>query len=259
MLVSELTRPNRVKRTCDVNSAYFETLTEESSYWLGYLLADGCVAFRRGPDGDVRQTVLQLSSKDCEHLDKFKTAIGSTYAVCGPYRGCWQLAVPDYDLCLSLEKYGVVPAKSLTAEPPKLPAKFERHWARGVIDGDGCFNRYHRPSRAKKNNGRGRPSKDGQDITMLNVSGAFDVGLWFQNRFGGSLTTHANIWRWQITGEPAVAAIRWCYQRTDVSTRLNRKYANAVRLGIVTEDDHAGRHMEPGISQPQRPTSLSFG
>lgn len=235
MLVSDYPRPGERPRRCSVDAAYFDKLTPQNAYWLGFLLADGCVAFRRR-NGVVCQHVLTASSKDREHVKKLQDAMQSTYALSGPHLGVWQLIVPNYDLCLSLERWGIVPQKSLTASPPKLPKALERHWARGVIDGDGSFNAYYRPPRAKKFNGKGRPSTGGRHVLMLTVAGSHAVTSWFRNKFGGSLRPVANIWVWSINDSRASAVIRWCYEDAEPSCRLDRKYARAAALRIVKED-----------------------
>jgi hypothetical protein len=230
MLISSFTKPPvRLKaRRHTLNERYFDTLGPAQAYWLGYLAADGCVSVRSR--NGTYAFVLGLSSKDYEHLDKFRSALKTTFPVHGPHSGCYQVIITSYDLCLALERYGIVPRKSLTFEPPKLPEDLERHWARGVVDGDGCFNSYHRPSRAVKRNGRGRPAGNGQDIFVLNVAGSLDMIMWFYDRFGGSFRPHGNVWNWSVTGQMAIDVVHWLYADSKEATRLDRKYANAVRL-----------------------------
>jgi len=237
MLVSQLKRPADRVRRHSVDRRYFDTIGPCQAYWLGYLLADGSIGLRRR-DGKVRQCVLQAASKDREHLDKLRAALKSTYPLYGPYEGCWQLAIADYDLCLAVERFGVVPSKSLTAAPPNLPDELYRHWARGVVDGDGSFNRYHRPSRAVKNNGRGRPPRHDRSVLMLWVVGSEAVTRWFKDRFGGYAGRKAGVWQWGLNDSRAAEVVDWLYADSDQSTRLDRKYELAVNLGIVKDDDH---------------------
>src|SRR5690606_6653276 len=49
--------------TC--NEKFFETPSEESFYWLGFLAADGCVT-------GLHSIQMELSVKDINHLEKFK-------------------------------------------------------------------------------------------------------------------------------------------------------------------------------------------
>lgn len=236
MLVSEVRRPTDRVRRHSVDRRYFSDIGPSQAYWLGYLLADGSIGLRRR-DGEIRQCALQATSKDHEHLEKLRTALQSTYPLYGPYSGCWQLVIADYDLCLSVEPFGVVPNKSLTASPPVLPDELYRHWARGVVDGDGCFNCYGRPSRAAKNNGRGRPARHGRSVLMLWVVGSRAVTEWFKDRFGGSVSRKAGVWQWGLNDSRAADAIRWLYSDSNRPIRLDRKYELAVNLGIVKDDD----------------------
>lgn len=241
MLVSEYAEPKRrpAARKYDLNESYFDVIGPAQAYWLGYLLADGNVALRKR-DGVVRQFVLQAASKDREHLEKLRTAVGAGHPLYGPYANVWQFAVPSYRLCVAVEKYGVVPNKSLIAEPPVLPDNLYWHWLRGLIDGDGSFNRYHRPSRAVKRNGRGRPATAGQDVLMLSVVGSAQVTAKLYADFGGSWRPKANVWSWSINDRRAAEVLAGAYGNSTATTRLDRKYESAVRLGIVTEDVSAG-------------------
>jgi DNA-binding transcriptional regulator WhiA len=52
-----------------VNEAVFDTITEESAYWLGFLMADGSI--NTGKTGNPR-IALTLAERDREHLVKFR-------------------------------------------------------------------------------------------------------------------------------------------------------------------------------------------
>lgn len=248
MLVSEYAEPKQrpAARKYELDETYFDTIGPAQAYWLGYLLADGNVALRKR-DGVVRQFVLQAASKDGEHLEKLRAAVGAGHPLYGPHKGVWQFAVPSYRLCAAAEKYGVVPNKSLTAEPPVLPDRLYWHWLRGLIDGDGSFNRYYRPSRAVKHNGRGRPATHGRDVLMLAVVGSASVTAKLYADFGGSWRSQANVWRWSINDRRAADILTGVYAGSEPATRLDRKYELAVRLGLVTEDDGGRPAMERRI------------
>jgi hypothetical protein len=65
VLVSQLecAVPCAAKRRCAVDEAYFDVIGPTQAYWLGYLLADGCVAVRRLP-GRKPQVALTMSIND---------------------------------------------------------------------------------------------------------------------------------------------------------------------------------------------------
>ena len=121
-----------------VNDKFFSSIkTEQQAYWLGFISADGSVQNRPAK----RVLSLILSAKDQSHLETFREHIGSEHRIYEYEREghphC-QLDVPSQALVSDLCKLGVVPAKSLILEPPKLKERLIRHWIRGYFDGDGC-------------------------------------------------------------------------------------------------------------------------
>lgn len=245
MLVSEFPAPPaRPKgRKYDLDDSYFDEIGPAQAYWLGYLLADGGIGLRKR-NGVIRQFTVQAASKDKEHLEKLRTAIGAGHPLYGPYANVWHLAVPSHRLCVAVEKYGVVPNKSLIATPPELSEELFWHWLRGLIDGDGSFNNYRRPSRAKKNNGIGRPATNGRDVLMLSVVGSAAVTAKLHDRFGGSRRPKARVWCWSINDTRARSILTSAYTGSTAETRLDRKYELAKKLGIVTEDGIVKQNLE---------------
>ncbi len=73
---------NRAMRDLGVVSAslrfqhdFFHVInTEQKAYWLGYIMADGCVT-------TTQSNRIEITSKDVEHLHKWHRAIGSTHKV----------------------------------------------------------------------------------------------------------------------------------------------------------------------------------
>lgn len=234
MLISEYAPPTeRLKaRKYSCNEQYFDKLTPESAYWLGYIMADGCVTIRRKRvKGKLyRQFVFSVVSNDHEQIAKLNQCLQSTYPI--HYSGkkaC--LIITSYRLCVALEQYGVVQRKSYRLRMPKLPARLMRHVCRGLIDGDGCFNVYRRPNRAVKKNGAGRPATDGRQILTLNIVGSFWVCKWFRRYVGsGSFKRKAGVWSYSVTGEAAKKLLRWLYRDTTYLSRLDRKYARYVEV-----------------------------
>lgn len=134
-------------RTHALRETAFDTLaTEESWYWLGLLLADGCVFTRRGG----REWLLQLKLHACdrgvvEGLAQFIGYEGQLRSV-GPHVA---LVVYSKPLCQRLLALGVVPRKSFDGHPlPAVPARFMFAFARGHFDGNGhIFQRTRRSFR----------------------------------------------------------------------------------------------------------------
>lgn len=131
---------NKGNRWISYNTEFFRKPNIESSYWAGFIAADGCVRYRE----NTVELRIGLSQKDKPHLIKFSKEIS--------YKGI----VHDYEnkdgpysvLCLGSafeiaedlkEHYNIVPNKSLNLQPPNLDADFVLPFIIGYIDGDGSI------------------------------------------------------------------------------------------------------------------------
>lgn len=129
------TRQRRYK----LNETIFNSINEESAYWVGFIMADGCVMSER------RELIIRLSVRDKDHLIKFQQFLKSNIPVkCHKRYGKTSFSngkdVASITACSSiivnsLSKYGVAPRKSLTAKVKLL--ENNKHYWRGMIDGDG--------------------------------------------------------------------------------------------------------------------------
>lgn len=128
-----------------VDDGYFgEITTEAQAYWLGMLMADGCIVDQPG-----RHTV-QLLMKDREHVELFARTIGTSAPVrmCtrkskrdGKVRTYYYVIVSSKQMCADLIRHGVVPRKTCNHGTPALSPELMRHFYRGYVDGDGCLHR----------------------------------------------------------------------------------------------------------------------
>jgi len=121
------------------NEDYFnEPLEENRAYWLGFIMADGCV---KTPPKRSPVLAIKLAAKDKGHLEKFRTAIKATNPLyfCQATNG-YSLEISSLKLSKGLAKFNVTPRKSLTANmPSNIPHNLLRHFYRGYFDGDGCL------------------------------------------------------------------------------------------------------------------------
>ncbi|RLC89080.1 MAG: hypothetical protein DRJ03_00560 [Chloroflexi bacterium] len=126
---------SNAKRTNQIKEDVFDTITEESAYWIGFLLADGNVYY---PPKRSKQLNIGLAEKDWEHLEKFKKFIGSDKSL---YYNKGGVFVSFYSnrIVEKLAEHGIVPRKSKIAKVPEQ-LKNNRHFWRGMIDGDGWVN-----------------------------------------------------------------------------------------------------------------------
>jgi len=118
------------------NEHYFDTLTEQSAYILGFIFADGNVAY--DPENGYYSMTITASEKDAAHLEKMRKLLSSTKPLLySPSTKSNRLIVNSKKLCQKLIAYGVVPRKSLIVEFPIIPKEYVNHFLRGIIDGDG--------------------------------------------------------------------------------------------------------------------------
>lgn len=115
----------------------FDHPTEEAMYWIGFLMADGCIT---GTNGNA--ICLALAERDAEHVKLFRNFVGSSAAITvhQPKNPRAQrnvsVTVRSEQMVRALGHYGVVPRKGLVAEAFG-GAECNRHFWRGAVDGDG--------------------------------------------------------------------------------------------------------------------------
>jgi len=128
----EYSKVNKAK----INSSVFNNIdTEEKSYWLGFIYADGYVS-------TTSNFELSLSLKDIHHLQEFKKFFqfeGKIYIdiklnIC-------RLQFQDPEIVNDLKKIGCVNKKSLVLTFPKLDDDLISHFVRGYFDGDGSVSK----------------------------------------------------------------------------------------------------------------------
>lgn len=126
-----------------MNSNIFEKIdTEEKSYWLGFLYADGSVY--KDNKGNYRFE-LGLAEKDLIHIEKFKKFVDSKHTI--KYRvktKSFRLVFNDHQFTKNLIDLGCVPNKSLILTFPtedQVPLELQRHFIRGYFDGDGYLSK----------------------------------------------------------------------------------------------------------------------
>ena len=137
----------------DVNHDFFKKENERSLYWAGFIAADGCVKQRIGRNDFRYELSIGLSSKDHNHLEKLASDIEYN----GPVRKFmiknskrnpkWndteksEIQISSKDIFDDLDKYNIVPRKSLIYAFPKhlVGNPLVHHFIRGYFDGDGSW------------------------------------------------------------------------------------------------------------------------
>lgn len=140
-----------------MNHAAFDCvpLTEAAAYWLGFLMADGCVhdgkpsQAGRSPNGirnphgynpPQSSISLDLGVADADHVRAFAVFVGIDPMKVSDTRHhgkSAELRFTSAPMAATLARYGITPRKSLTA--CSVGVADNRHFWRGVVDGDGCM------------------------------------------------------------------------------------------------------------------------
>ncbi len=122
-----------------VNEKYFGVVDMPiKAYWLGFLMADGCILHRGNISYGVK---VKLKEADIDILTAFKSDIGSEHPVKIFIENGYpqvSLQINSTHIAHDLKNYGCVPAKSLILKfPSNLDKALYPHFIRGYSDGDG--------------------------------------------------------------------------------------------------------------------------
>lgn len=139
-----ITNKNHKKRNID--DTYFEIIdTENKAYWLGFLMADGCIY--KGSSKNSYRLQINLGIKDKHLLNAFLKDLKSNYEILektvslqGKEHQVVMLKINSTKLCTDLMKHNVVPRKSKKCVMPPLKENLVRHFIRGYFDGDGSIS-----------------------------------------------------------------------------------------------------------------------
>ena len=207
-------RTNRDYRTKQLfNHHLFDAInTETSAYWLGALMADGCVMTKKSG-----QHVIALVVKDREWIQNFIESLDGNFHV-KTYGDVYGVYLTSEHMFHSLGLQGCVPRKSLTLQFPTLPKEMISHFIRGYFDGDGSVI----VSQAQNKN---RTSTIYKTISIC-ICGTYEFLKTLQSHIGGNLSKEkrrtSNTWKLTFSGTNK-CRIFYQYLYTDATLYLSRK------------------------------------
>ncbi len=211
----------RHARGFTLNESVFENITDDSAYWLGFLLADGNVS---------KNTIcINLKTSDTPHLEKFRDFVGGNQKISvSKDPRVSRYSFGSIKMVKDLAKWWIIPAKSYVAKVhPEL--ENNRHFWRGMIDGDGHISLSH---------------------SAIGLCGTFDVCESFRKFAVTKINSKAivtkakdNLWHIRFgCGRPDSAQLlKTIYHNCE--TYLDRKYISANTL-IERSDLGQGEHVE---------------
>lgn len=212
----KITRPHKNL----FNIKFFNEYNKISAYWAGFIAADGNIRSNK------KCIQIGLSNKDRDHLKKFSNAIKFT----GPlyyYKKTNEISIHvagEWFIKDLFEKYEISPKKSLIINFPKnLPKELWPHFIRGYFDGDGSINSVDNCSSVVV-------SFVGCHLIIKKIRDALHEKLCL-SIFDGIYhkaplhdTKSKKVKQFAYSGRNAKKILRWMYNDTDESIRLERKY-----------------------------------
>lgn len=195
------------------NSYCFDKIDEASAYWIGFLMADGCIALaKRTP-----RVELSLAVKDIDHVKKFKSFVGTDNAITITQSGdSARIRFANKHIVEVLSNYGVCSRKSTREKVIGL--ENNKHFWRGVIDGDGSVLVYG-------------------NVIFLRLCGSLDLLTQFKNfvlglcpRYIGNVkkVTNAQLHGMALQREQAVTIIKELYADCIVALDRKKKVADYI-------------------------------
>lgn len=198
---------------CNFSRRYFRDYTHESSYWMGFIAADGHVNVKR------ERVELKIHSRDIDRLISFRRVLNGDFPVyrfkTRPHVGV-QIYSKESVSDLIQKGIGV---KSPDLQPPiGIPEDCVRHFIRGYFDGDGSI------SFSKSPNGRLRPT--------FQITGSKSLLEWMKEKLseqaGVYLSIHARqgegCWVLKHGSRRSLIKMRdYFYDSVDESLYMKRK------------------------------------
>lgn len=231
-----------------LDESVFDTVTEESAYWIGFLMADGGIV----PDKRHGSTAIVLVQSGCdhEHVESFRRFLKSSHKISRrpPQTSTLngqvinssahsRFAFTSTRLTDALARFGVVPQKSHIAKALN-GIEANRHFWRGVIDGDGSVGYY---------TGRYTVPHVGLCGSRLLLGQFSDFVKTIDASCIASVRPHINIYQCHTTGRFAVRIVNALYSNCHVA--LPRKLSIAEGMirdyGYLLSSDATYHYNQP--------------
>ena len=200
-------------------TVFDDPLTEDAKYWIGFLMGDGNVSSTNSKRN--ARISLFLQSGDIDHIKKFIKFLKSDLTILDHTKKigtkCYYssgVVFTSKKIASQLEKFGVVPKKSLTAEVIHLE-KDKDFW-RGIVDADGSV--FYR-------------NKKYPEISLCGSKSIIEQFYKFTKNiadFKSSPVKNNSIFALKIHGKHAIKVIKKLYE--NCSTALDRKYKTAKTI-----------------------------
>lgn len=125
------------KRRYTLNENSFEMITPEMSYWLGFMVADGCIMTSSG----AHLTRICLAGIDKPHIEKYQRFIGSNHPLYVNKTGAIYISTSSKQMYDDLVRWGLMERKTYSdiSFISLIPNEYKGYFICGLFDGDGSF------------------------------------------------------------------------------------------------------------------------
>ena len=192
-----------------VNENFFNILTKESAYVLGWIFSDGNIT------KDKRTFGFHLNKKDINVLKLLKKVMESNHKIFFGENNDIQLRIHSRKMVKSLLERGLMPDKTFKIKFPKLSEKYLTHFVRGYFEGDGSIH-FNKPNTIKIKIMGNKEFIQQMEISLNDLL-----------KISGKLYKHNKMYFTEYYGNNARSFCRWVYKNCD-DLYLERKYKRFV-------------------------------
>lgn len=194
-----------------VNEKAFDIITQKESYWIGFILADGCVC----TSYSHYSLRVGLASKDWEHILKLRDFLGSNYPIHFSTKKVEDkifesviLNMTSKYLVDKLISFGIVPNKTYNFKELSVFGLHKLDFLRGFFDGDGSLSNKSCIYTIK--------SKLLLDTIQLLIPKNINFRMWYQKE--------KDCYYLGTFGNNTIEFLDKLYHNSKKETRLDRKY-----------------------------------
>jgi len=202
-------------RRCNVDSTFFREIdTPAKSYWLGFIIADGCI-------NSAGKFTLFLNSKDVSYIQKFNSALKSTYSICYYNKGRRDMVGVSIS-----NKFFVLYLRRVFDRDKvvDMSEQLLHHFVRGLIDGDGSIIFTKVPY---GNGERLSVTLAATESFLLSLSELLPFKV--TTKIAKYTSDLGSVCFSYLYSAKAMEFLRWIYSGSTESIRLDRKYERYLK------------------------------
>ena len=204
-------------RKYKINQNVFNQITEQSAYWMGFIVTDGSFQKRL----NTYQLVIHLSGKDENHLKKIRSFIQPDVKITHTKENTCRIAFTSNKICEDIWKYGIGINKTKEVELSE-ELIYNRDFWRGVVDGDGYLGY----------------CENGNNKHRLEIVGSYSLLSYFIEycktiipNFKNNVRPHKNIYAVRLGGNTAKIILKSLYDKSNIYLdRKKEKYENIIKI-----------------------------